>query len=76
MDTGDNKEVVYDYPRRQRNKKDLRNLLGVTRYILDIMLEDSKEELGNPTGKATYSIIQVDFLVKKYGIMPKKSAKD
>jgi len=75
MDSSD-KEVVYDYHKRQRNKKDLRNLLGVSRYILDKMLEDSKLELGKPTGKATYSINQVDFLVRKYGIMQKKNAKD
>jgi hypothetical protein len=73
METSKN-EHGYEYSRRQRNKKDLGRLLGVSRYILDKMLEDSKQELGEPIGKSTYSIHQVDFLVAKYGIMPKKNA--
>ncbi len=52
------------------NKKGLANLLGVSMYILNRMLEDSYAEVGEPTG-TMYSQKQVQYMVNKYGIMKK-----
>ena len=51
-----------------QNKKGLVQILGVTLYILNRMLEDSKDEIGEPTG-TTYSQKQVQYMINKYGIM-------
>lgn len=50
------------------NKKGLAQLLKVSMYILNRMLEDSYPEIGEPTG-TMYCLKQVQYMVSKYGIM-------
>lgn len=76
MGTDANNKPVYEYRKKKRNLGDLCQLLNVSRYLLNKMLEESHEELGNPTGYATFSIHQVDILVQKYGIMPPKNSQE
>jgi hypothetical protein len=52
------------------NKKGLANLLKVSMYILNRMLEDSYADIGEPTG-TMYSQKQVQYMINKYGIMKK-----
>lgn len=52
------------------NKKQLAVLLGVSPFVLNKMIELVKSELGNPVGRI-YCVNQVEFLVKKYGIVRK-----
>ncbi|MBA2613365.1 MAG: hypothetical protein H0U95_15460 [Bacteroidetes bacterium] len=53
-----------------QNKKGLVQILGVSMYILNRMLEDSQEEIGEPTG-TMYCQKQVQYMINKYGIMEK-----
>lgn len=57
------------------NKKSLADLLGVSVFVLNKMIEHVKDELGEPTG-TFYCIKQVQFMVNKYGIVPKKETKN
>lgn len=53
------------------NKKGLGRLLGVSMYILNRMLEESYDEVGEPTG-TMYCQKQVAYMVNKYGVIKQK----
>lgn len=57
-----------------QNKKCLAELLGVSVFILNKMIEQVKDELGEPAG-TFYSIKQVQFMVNHFGIIPKSETK-
>lgn len=50
------------------NKKSLAHLMGVSVYILNRMLEDSRNEIGEPTG-TMYCQKQVQYMINKYGMI-------
>jgi hypothetical protein len=52
------------------NKKGLAHVLGVSVYILNKMLEDCIEDIGEPTG-TMYSVKQVQGMIDKYGMFKK-----
>ncbi len=53
------------------NKKGLANVLGVSVYILNRMLELCKEEVGKPIG-TMYSQRQVQYMINRFGILKDK----
>lgn len=54
------------------NKKELADLMGVSPYVLNKMLDTVKNELGEPAG-TIYSVKQVQFLVGRFGLRGKES---
>ena len=50
------------------NKKGLANVLGVSIYILNRMLDMCKDEVGKPVG-TMYSQKQVQFMIIRFGII-------
>jgi len=54
------------------NKKELADLIGVSTYVLNKMIDTVKDELGEPAG-TIYSVKQVQFLVSRFGLRGKES---
>lgn len=61
------KYIPKPYTLRPMNKKDLRELLGISKHVLNTWLKSIEEELGDPLCNL-YSIRQVEFIIERFGV--------